>query len=309
MKNLKTLMVSATVAFTLGSTHAFAKEDIYIQSPYSASHGGTPAYLAIVEEANKIQDQFQFHLENKPGGQQIIAVKQMDASPQNRLSIIAPKYVEHTRSGKLDREKYVPIHALGSACWIVISNLGDSIEAMRNAGKDVMTVGGVGIGNATHLTSLQIGEAAKTEINYVIFKSNYEGLVLMAGDGSVNMVVEKAKNYIQMKTKNPNIQAAAASCTSRHPLLPEVATLAEQGVSAPQVFNITVASSEMPTLKRLKLGYVLNAATKNLGKDKVFGLSDMNSPVFDGKDIGTFYLENIAIVEKLLIKHNDNIKK
>jgi tripartite-type tricarboxylate transporter receptor subunit TctC len=309
MKNLKTMMVSATVALTMMATTAIAKEDIYIQSPYSASHGGVPAYLAIIEEANKIQDEYEFHLENKPGGQQIIAIKQLDQSPQNRLGIIAPKYVEHTKSGKLNRDDYVPIHALGSACWVVISNLGDSIEAMRNAKKETMTVGGVGIGNATHLTSLQIGEAADTSVNYVIFKSNYEGLILMAGDGSVNMVVEKAKNYLQMKTKNPNIQAAAASCTTRHPLLPDTATLAEQGVQAPQVFNITVASTKMPTTKRLELGRILNMATKNLGKEKVFGLSDMNSPVFDNVAVGDFYLENIATVETLLDKHANKIKK
>ena len=308
MKNSKTMMASATVALSILATPVIA-EDIYIQSPYSASHGGVPAYLAIIEEANRIQDDYTFHLENKPGGQQIIAIKQMDQSPQNRLGIIAPKYVEHTKSGKLNRENYVPIHALGSACWVVISNLGDSIEAMRNAKKETITVGGVGIGNATHLTSLQIGEAADAEVNYVIFKSNYEGLVLMAGDGSVNMVVEKAKNYIQMKTKNPNIQAAAASCTSRHPLLPDTATLAEQGVQAPQVFNITVASTEMPTTKRLKLGRILNTATKNLGKEKVFGLSDMNPPVFDNVSVGDFYLENIAMVEVLLDKHQTKIKK
>jgi tripartite-type tricarboxylate transporter receptor subunit TctC len=309
MKNLKTMMASATVALTMMTTSAIAKEDIYIQSPYSASHGGVPAYLAIIEEANKIQDEYEFHLENKPGGQQIIAIKQMDQSPENRLGIIAPKYVEHTKSGKLDRGDYVPIHALGSACWIVISNLGDSIESMRNAKKGTMTVGGVGIGNATHLTSLQIGEAAKTDVNYVIFKSNYEGLVLMAGDGSVNMVVEKAKNYVQMKTKNPNIQAAAASCTSRHPLLPDVATLKEQGVEAPQVFNITVASSKMELTKARTLGQILNQATLNLGREKVFSLSDMNAPVFDNKEIGDFYLENITIVEKLLDKHANKIAK
>lgn len=307
MKNLKTMMASATVALVMIGTTAQAAEDIYIQSPYSASHGGTPAYLAIIEEANSIQDKYEFHLENKPGGQQIIAVKQMDLSPQNRLAIIAPKYVEHTRSGKLKREDYVPIHALGSACWIVITNLGESIAEMR--GNDKITVGGVGIGNATHLTSLQIGEATGANINYVVFKSNYEGLVLMAGDGSVNMVLEKAKNYAQMKEKNPNIKAAAASCTTRHPMLPEVPTLAEQGVEAPQVFNITVASKDMEAERSSELGQILNTATRNLGASRVAGLSDMNSPVFEDKTIDTFYQENIAIVEKLLEKHSNKFKK
>ena len=294
----------------LFSTSVLAAENIFIQSPYSASHGGVPAYLKIVEEANSLQDKYKFHLEHKPGGQQIIAVNEMDRSPQNRLSVIAPKYVEHTVSGKLNRDNYDPIHALGDACWVVISNKGDeSIGISSLKGETSLNVGGVGIGNATHLTSLQIGDQFDFDVNYIVFKSNYEGLILMAGDGSINLVVEKAKNLKQIKEKAPEIKALAASCPTRHPDLPDVKTLREQGVLTPFVFNITVASTEMPLAKRNELGDILNQATLNIGEDTIQKLSDMKPPVFFDKDVDVFYQESIELIEELLEKHQNAISE
>ena len=303
-------MKFVAILLTLFSLSVLAQENIYIQSPYSASHGGVPAYLKIVEEANKIQDTYKFHLEHRPGGQQIIAVNEMDRSPQDRLSIIAPKYVEHTVSGRLDRSKYDPIHALGDACWVVISNLGDETVGVASLqGETSLNVGGVGIGNATHLTSLQLGDQFGFDVNYVVFKSNYEGLILMAGDGSINLVVEKVKNLKQIKEKNPAIKPLATSCPTRHPDLLEVATLREQGVLTPFVFNITVANTEMPLEKRNALGDILNQATLNVGEETIQQLSDMKPPVFFDKDVDEFYNESIELIEQLLEKHADNIAK
>jgi hypothetical protein len=63
-------------------------EVIKIQTPYSASHSGTPALLAVIEQANQIQQDYTFVLEFKPGANQLLSVKEMDQDPQNKLSVV-----------------------------------------------------------------------------------------------------------------------------------------------------------------------------------------------------------------------------
>ena len=82
-------------------------QTIRIQTPYTASHSGTPAMYRIIETANKIQKNYTFVLEFKPGGNQVIAVKQIDQDPQNNLAIIAASFVENTEIGQLKLEDYV----------------------------------------------------------------------------------------------------------------------------------------------------------------------------------------------------------
>ena len=98
---------------------ALATETIKVYSPYSPSHSGTPAMYKIIDKANASQSIYKFVMEFKPGGNQIIAVKSLDA---NSLAIIAPSFVENVESGKLNEKDYIPVHALGNACWAVIAN-------------------------------------------------------------------------------------------------------------------------------------------------------------------------------------------
>ena len=60
------------------SMSAYSAETISIASPYAANHSGTAAMYRIIEQANRDQSRYNFILEFKPGGEQIIAVKHMD---------------------------------------------------------------------------------------------------------------------------------------------------------------------------------------------------------------------------------------
>lgn len=286
------------------STASLAAETITIVSPYSASHSGTPATYRIVEEANRAQNKYNFIVEFKPGGEQLIAVKHMDAQPQSRLAIIAPKFVEHTRSGKLNRGDYVPVHALGDACWAVIANTGNMTQGVSSLREQrELTVGGVGIGNATHITSLELGEQFNFSVRYIPFKSNFDALILLVSDQSINMVVERVSSYRQYQEKNPNVTVLGMSCPARHPDLPQVKTLAEQGVNAPYVFNITVANKDMPETKRQELAAILNIATLKVGEKDIQKLSDMNPPIFKQQSVEDYYNKRVSFMEKLIKKH------
>lgn len=275
---------------------AFASETIKILSPYSPTHSGTPAMYKIIDEANKAQKIYTFVLEFRPGGNQMIALKSMDS---NSLGIIAPAFVENVASGKLVESDYIPIHALGDACWAVITN------GPINANKE-LTVGGVGFGNAAHLTALALGEKYKFGVRYIVFKSNNDALVNMAGNNGIFMVIDRYESYEAMKAKNPNLQAFAASCPTRLPNAPKVKTLKEIGIDAPYVFNITVAPKSMDETRRKAIAIILNDAQARVGADEIFKASGMKVP---NESADQFYTKSVATVRKLQAKYRDEIEK
>jgi quinol monooxygenase YgiN len=277
-------------------TSAFASETIKILSPYSPTHSGTPAMYKIIDEANKAQKIYTFVLEFRPGGNQMIALKSMDS---NSLGIIAPAFVENIASGKLVESDYIPIHALGDACWAVITN------GPINANKE-LTVGGVGFGNATHLTALALGEKYKFNVKYIVFKSNNDALVNMAGNNGIFMVVDRYESYEAMKTKNPNLQAFAASCPTRLPNAPNVKTLNEIGIDAPYVFNITVAPKSMDETRRKAIAIILNDAQVKVGAEEIFKVSGMKVP---SESVEHFYTKSVTTVKNLQQKYRMKIEE
>ena len=145
--------------FLLGLTSAMtmAAETITIVSPYSASHSGTPAMFRIVNEANSQQKDYNFILEFRPGGEQIIAVNALKEQPATRLAIVAPKFVEHVQSGRLNRADYVPIHALGDACWAVITNMGNTRQGIASLrGIPELTGRKIQFPNQIHIIQIQL---------------------------------------------------------------------------------------------------------------------------------------------------------
>ncbi len=291
---MKKILLSILSAFSMSVN---ATETIKIFSPYSPGHSGTPALYKVIEEANKSQNIYKFVVEFKPGGNQIIALKSLDDSS---LAIIAPAYVENLASGKISEKDYIPIHAFGDACWAVVTN-----KPLKGAKEFV--VGGVGFGNAAHLTALALGEKYKFDVRYIIFRSNYDGLVNMAGDNGVEFVIDKYEGYESLKTKNPKMQMVAASCPTRLPQAPKIKTLKEQGINAPYIFNITVAHKDMQEARRRAIAIILNNATLKIGEKEIFELSAMRPPIFDGVTAEDFYTNSVLQVQELQKKYKSSI--
>ena len=292
---MKKFILGIFAAFALS---AQATETIRVYSPYSASHSGTPALLRVLDQANSSQNIYRFIPEFKPGGNQIIAVKSVDA---NSLAIIAPAYVENVESGKLNENDYIPVYALGDACWAVITN--GALEGAKE-----ITVGGVGFGNAAHLTALALGEKYNFNVRYVVFRSNNDALVNMTGNNGVEFVVEKYESYEGLKTKNPSLRVIAASCPKRLPQAPKLKTLKELGIDAPYVFNIVMANREMPAGRRVAISKILNDATLALGEEEIFKLSAMRPPIFDNVSTDEFYNKSVSLVRTLQKKYKDKIE-
>lgn len=276
---------------------ASATETIKIHSPYSPGHSATPALFKIVDEANAMQSIYKFTVEFKPGGNQVIAVKSLD---ENSIAIIAPAYVENVAAGRLNENDYVPVYAFGDACWAVVTN-------KSLTGQKEFVVGGVGFGNAAHLTALALGEKYKFDVRYIVFRSNNDALVNMVGDNGVEFVIDKYEGYESLKSKNPKMQMVAASCPTRLPQEPKIKTLKEMGIDAPYIFNIAVAQRQMSEGRRKAIGLILTKATDMVGEAEIFKLSAMRPPQFDNVSTEEFYSNSIKQVRRLQKKYQQQI--
>lgn len=289
----------AAVFFCVLTSVSHAAELIKIYSPYSASHSGTPAMMRIIDQANRDQNIYRFLLEFRPGGNQLIAIKAIE--PDNSLAIIAPAFVEHVAAGRINERDYRPVYALGDACWAVIVN-----KPLQGAGEFV--VGGVGIGNAAHLTALAMGQRYGFKVRYIVFRSNNDALVNMAGDNGVEFVIDRYEAGVNLQTKNPRLQIIAASCPQRLPQAPGIPTLAELKIGAPYVFNIVIAHRDMLPARQLAIGKILDAATRTVGAQEIFALSAMRPPLFDNVSTEDFYDLSVGTVRTLQNRFRQQIE-
>lgn len=299
------LLFALAMIFQIGH----ASETIWIKSPYSPGHSATPVMLKLVEDINQKQTKYKFILEFKPGGNQAIAVRDIHNAPGSSLAIIAPAFAENIEQGLLDKSDYVPIFALGDACWAVISNLGNDkkgIESLK--GQKSLMVGGVGVGNATHLTALAIGEYAGLDVTYVVFKSNNDALINMVGGNGVNLVIDKIEAYEALRSKNPNIKVLAASCPVRLQSHSNIKTLREQGINAPYIFNILVSHRIMDMKKQKEIQSIFVDATTSIGEKEFFRLSGMRPPQFDYIDTETFYKKSLSNLSRLRSQYKSRLQ-
>ena len=234
------IAVACILAFL--SLSVYARETITMVIPGTASVSTNTVIMKMIARANELQNKYNFVIEFKPGGNGVVAIKYMDLSPQNRIVGVAPAFIENARTGLINENDYVAIHAPGDVCWALITNVGDtrrgvaSLEDLR--GKSV-TVGGTGYGNAAHITSLMLAEKYGFQVKYIVFKSNFDAVVNMVGNHGINMALEGINVYNQFKDKNPALQILGFNCVARSDSMPELRTLREQGFDAPIIFNIT----------------------------------------------------------------------
>ena len=287
------------VLFLTVSNMATATETIRVQTPYTASHSGTPIMLKILETANQLQKNYAFVLEFKPGGNQTIAVRQMDQDPAYNLAIIAASFVENTENGQLNAKNYVPVWSLGDACWAVLSTASAKSTVSGVEQSKEIIVGTVGFGNATHLTSLQIGKRYNIPVRLIPFKSNYDAVVNMAGNNGVNFGIDTPQAFETFQSRNPRLRMLAVSCNKRLPEYPEIKTLREQGIVAPSVINIVMANTAMPESRRRHLAYILERATAQIGETEIRRASGFSPPQFDQISAQEHFTKSTELISRL----------
>lgn len=307
---MKKLLTALSFIASL-SSWANARETITVITPAAASQSSTPLSLKMIDRANEMQSKYNFVADFKPGGNGVLALKHMDASPQNRVSIIAPAFIENAKSGAIDEDDYVPISAGGDVCWAVIANVGDSrrgIDSLADFKGREITVGGTGFGNAAHITSLMLAEKYGFRVKYVVFKANFDAVVNMVGNNGVNMALESINTYNQFKEKQPKLQMLGFNCTVRSSQAPELKTLREQGINAPMVFNITLANRAMPEEKRREVGQILTRSIEVIGAKEFADIAGLYPPVFRGVSAEEFARRRISLQKELVKRYEKEIE-
>jgi tripartite-type tricarboxylate transporter receptor subunit TctC len=298
------------ILLSMFAISATATEKIMVIQTQAASHAGTPQMLKVIEAANTQQKDYQFFIDFRPGAQETLGLHAMLEDPQKRVATIAPGFVESVEMGLINEKDYVSVFSQGDSCWALITNVGDqkkglmSLEDMR--GKEIV-VGGTGFGNAAHLTSLMLAEKYGFKVRYIVYKSNYDALVNMAGDNGINMLLERVKNFKGFKEKNNKLQMLGMSCPSRHPDAPDVKTLKESGFNAPYVFQMIVASKDMNMTTQKSIEKIFEQATLTVGQKAIQELSDQNPPIFNKISSRQHFDESIVKMKVLRGKFKTQI--
>lgn len=268
------------------SSLAFATETIVVLNPQGAGYSGTPQFLATIDEANKIQNKYQFVPEFKVGGFESVALLDVKNHPQTRITSVVTSHLEAADRGLIKLDDYVPVFANGDACWALASN-----KPLKDL-KEII-VGAPALGGALHLDALEIGKKYNKPVRFIFYKTNGEAVLAMM-QGDVNLTLDRVVVFENYKKQFPTVEFVAMTCNVRHPAVPNLRTLKELGIDAPPIFNVIVASKDMDLTRRQDIRQIFERASKNLGQDRLSGLGDHVPALFQNIDSDTYYYARVA---------------
>lgn len=172
MKKILTAILLASLAF-----NTMAKENITLLYSWTAADKAATYYRSLVDEANKIQNKYNFIFDTKPGAGGTLAANYTLTTPNNTLWInssagfIRPNLFPQDSH---DMNQFRSILPMCVSPFVIVSA---KYKSWKEVPKDAkLTIGNSGMGTTTHLVSLQI---AKNYPNMVVvpFKSTSEALL------------------------------------------------------------------------------------------------------------------------------------
>jgi len=170
------------------SINAVAKESITLAYSWGAGDNAANFYRALVAEANKLQNQYTFLFDTKPGAGGTVAANFTNNNPTNTLWInssagfIRPNLFPNDSHSMADFRSILPM----CVSPFVISSV--KYKNWKEVPKDAkLSIGMSGMGTTTHLVSIQIAKNYPN-LNIVPFKSTSEALLGVL-NGSVDFSV------------------------------------------------------------------------------------------------------------------------
>ena len=176
------------VLLTVLSLTVSAKEPITLAYSWGAGDNAANFYRALVAEANKLQNQYTFLFDTKPGAGGTVAANFTTNNPTNTLWInssagfIRPNLFPAESHSMADFRSILPM----CVSPFVISSA--KYKSWKEVPKDAnLSIGMSGMGTTTHLVSIQIAKNYPN-LNIVPFKSTSEALLGVLS-GSVDFSV------------------------------------------------------------------------------------------------------------------------
>lgn len=285
IKFLSAIFLTMTLSFSV-----MAKEVITLYTYSGPASTFTQKYRTILEVANTQQDRFIFQLDPRPGANGLLAIKAMQKNPHNSLSTVSASLIELINTSLVTKDNLIPVFSGGEACYAIAAILGDSNKGLISLkGVKEIKLVTIAIGSSAHMALLELGSDLGFSVVPVVFKSQVEGLVLMAGDQSVDLIIESPRVIKNFQTKNPNIRPLAMNCKTRNPKMPEVSTAIEQNFDLPGLWSFAVANSQMDPLRRETIAGILQNALVSIGQSRMFDLYDIQFPTLQGLTVNQHF--------------------
>jgi tripartite-type tricarboxylate transporter receptor subunit TctC len=171
---MKKLMAILLATFSIAT---MARENITLAYSWTAADNAANFYRALVEEANKIQTQYTFVFDTKPGAGGTVAANFTNNNPSNTLWInssagfIRPNLFPAESHSMGDFRSILPM----CVSPFVISSI--KYKSWKDVPRDAkLSIGMSGLGTTTHLVSLQLAKNYPN-MQVIPFKSTSEALL------------------------------------------------------------------------------------------------------------------------------------
>lgn len=201
MKKLLTAVVLTAAALS-----ASAKETIQIIYGFSAADNSANYSRNLAEEANKIQDKYNFIFDVKPGAGQVVAVNYVKNTP-NAIFMTSGAFWLRPNFYPTQSYDVNEFRSIMTQCSVPFAVASGKFNNWKDVPKDKpITIATSGLGVVSHLTALQIQKIYPNS-TIVPFKSTTDALVATLGgqtDLAVGFVgdVEKYTNEVSKAKLN-----------------------------------------------------------------------------------------------------------
>lgn len=188
------------IFFSFFAVTSQAAEEIKIVWAFSIGSNQANTVRILIEEANKIQNKYNFVLENKKGAGGSIAANYVLQNPNDTIVAMSSSFFirpSYTKEGAHDLNKFqaIKVQATGAPLGVVSSKYKD-LEDLKKQESPSIAIAGVGSISdiVAHALKLEI-----PKIKIIPFKSMVDGIVGAAGghvDSAVTIIVD-AEPYIE----------------------------------------------------------------------------------------------------------------
>ncbi|KAI3603820.1 BUG/TctC family periplasmic protein (plasmid) [Cupriavidus necator H850] len=176
-------------------------------------------------------------VDNKPGGNANIGAEQVAKAPADGYTWLAVTLTHASNVTLFPKLPFnmlkdlVPVARIASSPMVVVVPANSPIKSMKDlaaaAQKSRLNAGSSGNGTPPHLTLALFESQTKTNFTHVPYKGGAPSMTDLIG-GQIDVVFSNFPESLAY-VKSGKLRALAVTTRDRHPLLPEVPTVAEAG--------------------------------------------------------------------------------